>query len=314
MAQFLWTADIPAGVLKNHALSRKLFEAAVENSRFMEFVRPVEGFGRRQGETVTLTRIGNISEPTSGKLTEGVKIPEDTFAVTIKAITVVEYGRSVPYTSLSEDLTWFDLTNSIQGKLVEQQKLILDAAAATAFKTAQVKYAITGQSTNNITTNGTFGATSSDNWNVFHVEEIRDYLFDTVQAPPFMDEDYVALVRTLGLRGIKRDPTWEEWHKYTSPESKFTGEIGRIEQVRFVEVNHNNALGKVGTGSALGEGVVFGADAVALAEVTTPELRAAIPGDFGRSKAVAWYGVLEFSIIWDTGNAGEAKIIHVGSL
>ena len=45
----------------------------------------------------------------------------------------------------------------------------------------------------------------------------------------------------------------------------------------------------------------------------TPELRAAIPGDFGRSKAVAWYGILEFGIIWDTGSAGEAKVVHVSS-
>jgi len=45
----------------------------------------------------------------------------------------------------------------------------------------------------------------------------------------------------------------------------------------------------------------------------SPELRAAIPGDFGRSKAVAWYGILEFDIIWDTGNPGEARIVHVAS-
>jgi len=63
----------------------------------------------------------------------------------------------------------------------------------------------------------------------------------------------------------------------------------------------------------LGEGVVFGDDAVAIAEAMAPELRAAIPGDFGRSRAVAWYGILAFDIIWDTGTAGEAKIVHVGS-
>jgi hypothetical protein len=41
----------------------------------------------------------------------------------------------------------------------------------------------------------------------------------------------------------------------------------------------------------------------------TPELRASIPGDFGRAKAVAWYGILEFDVIWDTDNAGEAKMV-----
>jgi len=69
----------------------------------------------------------------------------------------------------------------------------------------------------------------------------------------------------------------------------------------------------VGLSSVLGEGVVFGADAVAMAEVATPELRAAIPQDFGRQRAVAWYGILAFDVIWDTGNAGQAKVLHVGS-
>ena len=93
----------------------------------------------------------------------------------------------------------------------------------------------------------------------------------------------------------------------------FRSEVGRIEGVRFIESNHARALGKVGASSALGEGVIFGADAVAMAEAMSPELRAAIPTDFGRLKAVAWYGILEFGIIWDTGNKGEAKVVHVGS-
>ena len=44
-----------------------------------------------------------------------------------------------------------------------------------------------------------------------------------------------------------------------------------------------------------------------------PELRAAIPKDFGRSRSVAWYGILEFGLVWDTANAGEARVIHLTS-
>jgi len=148
---------------------------------------------------------------------------------------------------------------------------------------------------------------------VFHVEEIADYMWDTLRVPKWSGDDYVAICRTLALRGIKRDPTWEEWKKYNTPEVKANGEVGRLEGVRFIQTNHNNALGKVGTSSVLGECVFFGQDSVALAEVLTPELRAAIPQDFGRSKAVAWYGILAFGIIWDTSNAGEARIVRVTS-
>ena len=313
MAEFTWTFDAPTGTYKNHALSSRLYEAAVENSMFMDHVRPVDGFGRNNGETVTLTRVANITEPTSAVLSESVRIPEDEFALSTQTITVQELGRSVPYTSLSQDLSRFDTENPIQRKLREQMRLVLDTLAAAAFKRTLIKYAITGAASNNITVNGTFGATSTANMNIFHVEEIRDYMFDTLRVPPAVDGDYIGIFRTLGLRGIKRDADWEEWHKYTDPTVKFNGEVGRIESVRFLETNHANALGKVGTSSVLGEGVVFGEDGVAMAEAMSPELRAAIPSDFGRSKAVAWYGILAFEPIWDTGNAGEARIVHVGS-
>ncbi len=311
--QFTWGFDAPTGTYKSHAMSSKLFEAAVENSVFVDHARPVEGYGRNNGETVTLTRVQNITEPSSADLDETSRIPEDEFNLTTKLITVNELGRAVPYTSLSQDLSKYDIENPIQRKLRDQMRLVLDTKAATAFKLSKIKYAPTGAATNNIATNGTFGAQATANMNFFHVEEIRDYMFDTLRVPPVEGDDYVGIFRTLGLRGIKRDDAWEEWHKYTDPQVKFNGEVGRIEGIRFIETNHANALGKVGASSVLGEGVVFGEDAVALAEAMAPELRAAIPGDFGRSKAVAWYGILAFDIIWDTGTAGEAKIVHVGS-
>ncbi len=313
MAQFTWEFDAPSGVFKSHAMSKRLYMAALENTVFMDFVKPVDGYGRKMGDTVTLTRIATIAEPTSANLTEGNRIPEDTYSISTTSVTVVEIGRSVPFTSFAEDLTFFDLENGIQRRLRDQMGLVMDTKAATAFQTAQVKYIPTGLAAGTFDTDGTASTAATANWNMFHVEEVRDYLFDTLQTPTWEGDDYVAIFRTLGLRGIKRDPAWEEWHKYTDPQAKFNNEIGRIENIRHVETNHANALAKVGTNSVLGEGVVFGADSVVMAEVLTPELRAEIKGDFGRARAVAWYGILEFGIIWDTSNAGQARIVHVTS-
>ena len=229
------------------------------------------------------------------------------------SITVTEVGRAVPYTSLSDDLTWYDLENSIQRVLMEQMALTLDTKASAAFQATSLKYDITGTTTGTLSTGGSFSNTSTANLNVFHVEELHDAMFDTYFIPPVANDDYVAICRTLAYRGLKRDPDWEQWHKYTDPAAKYNGEVGRIENTRFVVTNHSGALSQVGTGSVLGEAIFFGSDAVAMAEVQTPELRAGMPDDFGRSKAVAWYGVLEFGLIWNTANAGEAKVIHVGS-
>jgi len=308
---FTWTFDAPTGTYKSHAMSTKVWEAAVENSVFVDHVQPIPGFGRKMGETVTLTRVRNVTEPDSADLDETIRIPEDDFSLSTTLITVKELGRAIPYTNLSLDLSEYDLENPIQKKLREQMRLVLDSKAATAFKSTQVKYIPTGASAGTFNTDGTFAEVIGSNMNVFHVEQIRDFMFDDLQVPPLEGGDYLGIFRTLGLRGIKDDSAWEQWHIYTDPQVKFNGEVGRIESVRFMETNHAKALSKLGATSQLGEGVVFGEDSVGMAEAMTPELRAAIPADFGRQKSVAWYGILEFGIIWDTGNAGEAKIVHV---
>lgn len=313
MAQFTWAYDSPSATYKNFTLSGKLWEAAVMNSVFVDFARPVEGYGKNAGESVTLTRVRNMTEPVTAQLDEAMRIPEDEFQLSSTQITVKELGRSIPFTSLSQDLSKFDLDNPIQRKLRDQMRLVLDTMAAGAFKASLVKYVPATASTGNFTTNGVpFGAAGS-NMNVFHVEEIRDYMYDTLQVPPMEDGKYVGIFRSLGLRGIKRDTNWEKWHQYTDPQAKYTGEVGQLEGIRFIETNHARALDKIGTADVLGEGVVFGEDSIALAEAMTPELRAAIPQDYGRSKGIAWYGILEFGPIWNTANPGEARTIHVSS-
>lgn len=310
---FSWVFDAPTGTYKNNFLSAKLYEAAIAEAKFVEHVTPIPSFGRKKGESVTLTRVRNLAMPTNARLSELDRIPEDQLALSTTVITVSEWGRAVPFTSFSEDLSAYNIENAVQSALKNQLKLVLDAAAAAAFKQARVKYVPTGAATSTITTNGVPGATATANLNVWHVEEIRDYMYDTLNVPPAVGDDYIAIVRTLGLRGIKRDNEWKDWYKYTDPTAKFNGEVGRIESIRFIETNHSGALGKVGTASVLGEGIFFGADAVAMAEVLTPELRAKMPEDYGRSQGVAWYGIFEFGLIWDTGNAGEARVVHVTS-
>ena len=310
MPIFSWSFDAPTGTYKSHAMAMKLYEAAVANSICLDHVSVAEGYGKNKGETVTLTRVKNITEPTSADLDELMRIPEDEFDLSTKLITVKEIGRAVPYTSLSQDLSEFNLENPIQSKLRDQMRLVLDTKASAAFKKASVKATTTSASAITFTTNGAFSGVATNNWTFAHVELIRDYMYDTIHVPPLEGDVYLALVRTRGLRGLKSDTKWEEWHKYTDPQAKFTGEVGQIEGIRFIESNHSQAFTNF---TNIGEGVVFGQDAVAIAEAMTPELRAAIPDDFGRAKSVAWYGILEFDIIWDTANDGEARIVHMGS-
>lgn len=315
MSNFTWAWDSPSGVYKNHALSTEIRKAAIAETKFLQFAKPEAGYGKKKGENVTIIRISNLSVPTDARLTEGRDIPEDELTISTTSITVVEWGRAVPFTSLADDLASFNLDNVVQKALKDQMSLSLDAACATAFKAGKIKAIPDGISSLTFDTDGTASTTATVNLNFYHIEQIRDYMFTTLHVPPYIGDDYIGLIVTKAKRGLMSDPKWEDWHKYTDPQSKFNSEIGRIENIRFIEINNANALSQTkGSGGVLGEGVIFGADAVSIAMVQDPELRAAIPQDFGRKRSVAWYGVLEFGQIWgDSANDGEAKVCHVTS-
>ncbi len=311
---FTWTYDAPSGTYKNHELSSKLRFAAIAQTKFMQFVRPEPGYGKKKGESITITRVANIDVPTDGRLVENNRIPEDEMTLSTAAITVSEWGRSVPYSSLAEDLGMFNIENMIQKKLRDQMALTLDNAAADVFTSGLVKAIPNGVSSLVFDTDGTASTTATVNINMYHVEQIRDYMYSTLLMEPYEGDDYMCLCSTKFKRGLMSDPAWETWHKYTDPQAKYNGEIGRIENIRFIETNNTSALsGSLGSGSVLGEAVVFGADAVAMAVAADPELRAAIPQDYGRQKGVAWYGILEFGLVWNSASAGECRIVHVTS-
>jgi len=190
----------------------------------------------------------------------------------------------------------------------------MDTAAAAAYKATLLKYCPTGVASSTVTTNGTFGGTAASGLNMFHVEEIAELMYDTYFIPPYSGGEYIGIFRSRSLTSLQRDPSWEQWFTYTNPQAKFNDEMGKMKNIRFVRTNHATALANVGTGSVLGEGVVFGDDGVVMAEALSPELRAGMASDGGRSNVVYWYGIFEFGLIWDTANAGEVRVVHVGSL
>lgn len=313
MAQFTWNLDSPSGTYKNHKLSAQIREASVVQSLFHQFVDAEAGYGKNSGDTLNITRISNIAVPTSAVLSEGQPLSEDAFVLSTQAIVVAENGRAVPFTSLSEDLAYFDVNSKVQKMLMRQMRISFDRAAALSAKSGQIRAAATGISAISITTNGTAGV-ATVNPNLYHVEQIRDAMFTTYYMEPFDGEDYMCLINTSAKRTILQDPAWQDWKKYTDPESKYNSEIGRIENTRFIEVNDTVSLsGAKGTNS-VGEAIFFGADFLTMAVAQDPELRAKIPTDYGRSKGVAWYGIYGFGQIWsDSANAGEARSIYLTS-
>lgn len=317
MAQHSWVSDAPSGVYKNHDLSSKLRMASIKEAKFMQFVKPEEGYGKKKGESVTITRVSNVTVPTDDTLNELSRIPEDTISLSTQAITVAERGRAIPYSKLSQDLASFDLGSAIQKKLKDQLKLSLDKAAAAKFKAGKILAIPTGISETTFETDGAASNTAASNLNMYHVESIRDYMYSTLNIAPYSGDDYICILSTQAKRGLVRDPSWIDWKKYVDPSAKYNAEIGRVENIRFIETNHTSSLSEnLGTGDVMGEAVFFGEDPVVMAVAEDPHLIAEenVGNDFGRSKSVAWYGIYGFGQIWsDSANAGEARVIYMTS-
>ena len=275
MSTSSWIYDAPSGVYKSHSMSSDLRMAAIAQTKFLQYFNTVDGMGKGKGDTVTITRIANVDVPTDDSLLEVERIPEDSYVLSTQAISVTERGRAIPYSSLSIDLSSINLENAIQKKLRDQLALRLDKVCATAAKLGMVKAIPDGVASLTFDTDGTASTTAAANLNVYHVEQVRDYMFSTLNVAPYADGDYMCLASTKALRGIKRDPNWEKWKVYAEPEAKYNYEVGRIESIRFVESNNSSALSQsLGTSSVLGEAVFFGDDPVVMASVHDHELRA----------------------------------------
>lgn len=318
MAEWTWNYDTTTGVYKSHSISAKLREQAIVESVFADFVKTEPGFGRKAGETLTIIRFDALSIPTSSRLTETERIPVDTMAQSSTSITVYEEGRAVTFSHLSQLLSKFDPEDRVQKALKEQMKKTLDRMFATTMKAVYLKYIPTSLTGGTWDEDGTASTSATANITVAHLAAIRDAFADTYTIPPYEGGDYIGLISTKGLRGIKNDPTFETWKQYLREgDVLHNSEVGKIESIRCIEVKDTtNLANNSGTSSVLGEGLIFGDDFASMVEAETPEVRVQLNfgQDFGRVHAAAWYGVIGSGLIWPaTATAGKVKGCHITS-
>ena len=316
MAGQNWYPSADGGYLANSVLSRQIRHAAQPIMRFAQFVRPEAGYGKNKGETVKFDRVANVSNQ-GGTISETSKMPETKLVISQGSATVDEYGNSIPYTGKLEALSEFNPDNIIQKALLNDQAKVIDLAIATELKTCKVKYTPTGTSdspTGTIATSGTCITAATRNIQTFDVKEAIDYLKSTLLAPKFGGENgnYICVASTGFLRCIQDDDDFIKAVQYGRPEDLYAGEIGMYYGCRFVETTYSSSLSST-LGSYKGGALFFGDDAIVEAVAVAPEIRAKIPEDYGRSKGVAWYAMMGYSLTYDTATAGEGRIIEIAS-
>ena len=163
--------------------------------------------------------------------------------------------------------------------------------------------ATSGTSTTAITLDvaGTCTTTNNVALGTGHVKAIVDTMKER-NIPTARGDDYGCITHVTTLRTFKNSLESINQYTETGLSHIYTGEVGRYEGTRFIEQNFIPKGGAAdsttydawaGTADAWNNGLsswafFFGADRVAEAYVIPEEIRAKIPGDFGRSKAIAW--------------------------
>jgi len=158
---------------------------------------------------------------------------------------------------------------------------------------------------------------------VFNVDLIRAAVetLATNKAPKFDLDAYVCFVHPHQARYLRADSAWINVANYAAPTNMLTGEIGRIEDVRFIEttqvayIKQNTqdiwADGEdtnINTGLAANaatdvyRAAIVGMNAVGLAVALPVELRDNGVEDFGRTHSLAYYGIWGAGLI-ETGHS-----------
>ena len=315
MAGQLWAVNSLGGFFYSLNLSDELREALQPEQRFRQFCDARDAGGKHKGETFTWDTVQNVATA-GGTLVETNTMPETQFTITQATLTINEAGNSVPYSGKLEALSKFEARKPVMQALRNDAVKTFDRFAWVQCKATplHVVPATAGTSTTvlTLTTNGTATATNNIAFQKEHAKLVVDLMKER-NIPAYTNDDYVGIAWPTALRRLKND--LESIHQYTVPGIQliFNAEIGRYENVRYVEqTNIPKGISTDGiTGTAWGSGndwiFFLGEDTVAEGVAVPEEMRAKIPTDYGRSKGVAWYYLGGFGIVQTA--AAEARMV-----
>lgn len=262
--------------------------------RYEEFAAYTDDLTRQPGETIQVPKVDNLTR--GGALTEGTAMVAKAMSQSQVPVTVTEYGNAV---EVSEKL----LLLSQHRELTKAAKLLARDYAVVRDLSCRDALVASG---NTLFTNGAavgdVGAAHT-----FDVSTIRDALEELsgANAPKFLDDFYVCFIHTHQARYLREDPDWVSANNYGNTRRLFTGEIGRWEDVIFIQTTHQGngavsvahegyeaALDGTGAGGInLYRATIFADQAYALADALPVEMRDGGVMDYGRKHGIAWYGL-----------------------
>ncbi len=298
MAGQLWVTNSLGGFMSSKNLSKVLRKAVQPLCKYRQFCDAKEAVGLHKGQIFTWNVYSDLAQAGT-TLVETSTMPKTNFTITQGTMTMLEYGNSVDYSGILDNLSEQPVKEIIKNALQDDAFKAFDAAAHAKFNATLLYVSPAGGTSGTsstavaLTTNGTTTTMNNVAFGKSHAGAISDVMRER-NIPAYIADDYMAIAHPTTFRQLKTD--LEAVHQYTSDGFQLiiNGEIGRYENFRFVQQTN---IAKETFANAKSNFIYFfGADSVAEGVAVPEEVRGAIPSDYGRSMGVAWYAVEGFAL------------------
>jgi len=322
MAGQLWATNSLGGYMYSLELSDILRTNVQPLIKFRQFcdAKDYTDKGLHKGQIFTWNVYSDVTNQGT-TLTETSTMPSSNFTITQGTGTVTEMGQEVPYTGMLDNLSKHPVQEIINKVLKNDTKKGLDGQAWYQFNQTKLRVVAAGgtdSSAVTLTTNGTATLTNSVAMHKGHIKSIVDAMKER-NIPPYMGDEYFSLAWPTTYRAMKNDLEAVYQYRDQGFQMIYNGEIGKYEGVRFIEQTNipkgiYNSGNYVSSASFTAWSVAasdwaffFGEDTVGEAIVVPEEIRGKIPGDYGRSKGIAWYYLGGFALIQT--QASQTRIV-----
>ena len=280
--------------------SREIEFKALPIMRFSQFATQKTELGVEPGLTISMLTYDNLK--LGGALQEMQNMSTQALSGSMKQITVQEHGNAVSNSELLIQSSFDDIMATTTTLLGRDYALVMDCELRdVALSGTNIVYAGGKASRDAIT--------DADKLQVATIKDAIEVLA-TNNAPKYQNMYWICFVHPHQSRDLRDDSAWINASNYGAPEQLFTGEIGRIDDTRFIETTlmcngkasatdpaYKAELVK-GTSenkADIYQAVIFGDQYYGIAWSLPVELRDNGVEDFGRKRSLAWYA------IWGTG-------------
>lgn len=280
--------------------SREIEFKALPIMRFSQFATQKTELGVEPGLTISMLTYDNLK--LGGALKEMQNMTTQALSGSMKQITVQEHGNAVSNSELLIQSSFDDIMATTTTLLGRDYALVMDCELRdVALSGTNIVYAGGKESRAELT--------AEDKLQVATIKDAIEILA-TNNAPKYANLYWICFVHPHQSRDLRDDSAWINASNYGAPEQLFTGEIGRIDDTRFIETtlmcngkaSENDPafkaeLKKGADGNVVDvyQSVLFGDQYYGIAWSLPVELRDNGVEDFGRKRSLAWYA------IWGTG-------------